>query len=153
MNKSKDYENGAKAEEVEKTQNKNKKTCLVRCGCLIKERALQRGSLMEAPCFSSCVANPPSVTAQPPAAFSMRSCNNDAFFSLFMLHAVLSPRRRRFCAAEHVKMLEEAEPFFLLIVAAVCWVGVGLLNMDEIAFRFLFLPNFFFMEKMSNMVW
>lgn len=44
-------------------------------------------------------------------------------------------------------MLEEAEPFFLLIVAAVCWVGVGLLNMDEIAFRFLFLPNFFFLWK------
>lgn len=44
-------------------------------------------------------------------------------------------------------MLEEAEPFFLLIVAAVCWVGVGLLNMNEIAFRFLFLPNFFFYGK------
>lgn len=49
-------------------------TCLMRWGSLIKQRALHRGSLMEAPWISNCVAKPPSTTAQPPV-FSIRSSN------------------------------------------------------------------------------
>lgn len=55
-------------------------TRLIRWGSLIRQRALQRGSLMAAPCFSSCVASPPSITAHPPA-LSIRSSNADPFLS------------------------------------------------------------------------
>lgn len=56
-------------------------TCLIRWGSLMRQRALQRGSLMTAPCLSSCVANPPSTTAQPPA-FSIKSSNEDLSFPI-----------------------------------------------------------------------
>lgn len=123
------YEN----EEKQKYKRGKKKTFLIRCGCLIKQIALQRGSLIKAPCFSSCVANPPSVTTQPPE-FSIRSCNND-FFSPF-----ISLQRRRFsdyyegnrarCCYNVNVTLNEGW--------LVGWVGV---NMDEIAFRFFVVTN------------
>lgn len=56
---------------------RERETRLMRSGSLIKQRALQRGSLMVAPCLSSWVANPPSITAQPPAFFIRSS--NDVF--------------------------------------------------------------------------
>lgn len=45
----------------------------------MRQTALHSGSLMIAPCFSSCVAKPPSITPQPPA-FCNRSSNNVAAF-------------------------------------------------------------------------
>lgn len=51
-------------------------TCLMMWGSLMRQRALHKGSLMEAPCFSSWVANPPSMTAHPPA-FSIKSLRAD----------------------------------------------------------------------------
>ena len=53
----------------------------MRSGSLIKQRALQRGSLMVAPWISNWVANPPSTTAHPPA-FSIRSSNNELVFPM-----------------------------------------------------------------------
>ena len=57
-----------------------KHTLLMSLGSLIKQRALQRGSLMAAPCLSSWVANPPSITAQPPALL-IRYSRDDLLFS------------------------------------------------------------------------
>lgn len=45
----------------------------------MRQTALQSGSLMTAPCFSSCVAKPPSITAQPPALCKKSSNNVVAF--------------------------------------------------------------------------
>jgi hypothetical protein len=49
-------------------------TSLTRCGLVMRQAALQSGSLMSAPSASSCVAKPPSMTAHPPA-LATRSSN------------------------------------------------------------------------------
>lgn len=45
-------------------------TLRMRSGDVIKQSALHRGSLISAPCCSSCVARPPSMATHPPARFS-----------------------------------------------------------------------------------
>lgn len=118
----------------------------MRSGCLIRQRALQRGSLMAAPCLSSCVANPPSTTAQPPA-FSITISNGVVpfftpitlfqFFSFFFLFRKKEERKR-------VRMLKRKRNGIVFALTMALWrVGV---NADEILFRFFsleigLLPN------------
>lgn len=122
---------------------RERETRLMRSGSLIKQRALQRGSLMVAPCLSSWVANPPSITAQPPAFFIRSS--NDVFAFWKPISPWSSLSLSRYWVYKDSDTLTEV------------FNGAGdrgrgvfvsvfffFLNADEIAYRFTF---YFFLKK------
>lgn len=78
-----------------KVKRRRKKTCLIRSGSEMRQRALQSGSRMSAPKASSWVARPPSMTKQPPA-LSMSS-------STVLLLRLISSNTLRACAKEDEK--------------------------------------------------
>lgn len=125
---------------------RERETRLMRSGSLIKQRALQRGSLMVAPCLSSWVANPPSITAQPPALFIRSSNNVIAFWKPISPWSSLS-------LSLDIGFTRTRTPWQKYLMAPVTEEGGSLLafcfflNADEIAYRFTF---YFFKKRKQN---